>query len=96
MAVEGSMAQAIVDPEHLQRFAANLRLFSADLREQSRHLQRQFQQLGESWRDQEQQRFAEEFQLMLSSLERFAHVADEQVPLLQRKAAAIQQYLRGR
>lgn len=90
------MAKAIVDPEHLQRFAANLRTFSADLREQGSQLHRQFQHLGETWRDQEQARFAEEFQLMLASLERFANVADEQVPILQRKAAAINEYLRGR
>ena len=55
------MAKAIVDPEHLQRFAGNLRTFSSDLREQGAQLHRQFQHLGDSWRDQEQVRFAEEF-----------------------------------
>ncbi|TVR11311.1 MAG: WXG100 family type VII secretion target [Planctomycetota bacterium] len=90
------MAKAIVDPEHLQRFAGNLRGFSEDLRERSGQLHRQFQQLGETWRDQEHARFAEEFLQMLASLERFASVADEQIPVLQRKAAAIQSYLRGR
>lgn len=90
------MAKAIVDPEHLQRFAGNLRSFSEDLRERSGQLHRQFQQLGETWRDQEQARFAQEFAQMLASLERFANVADEQIPVLQRKAAAIQAYLQGR
>lgn len=90
------MAKAIVDPEHLQRFAGNLQGFSNDLRERSAQLHRQFQQLGETWRDQEQARFAEEFVQMLAALERFASVADEQVPVLQRKAAAIHAYLRGR
>lgn len=90
------MAKAVVDPEHLQRFAGNLKRFTADLRAQSATLHHQFQQLGETWRDQEQERFAEEFTVMLAALERFAGTAEAQVPMLLRKSAAIQAYLEGR
>ncbi|MDA3961693.1 MAG: WXG100 family type VII secretion target [Planctomycetota bacterium] len=90
------MAKAVVDPEHLLRFAGNLNRFSSDLRERSVTLHQQFTRLGESWRDQEQERFAEEFTVMLAALERFASSAEQQVPVLMRKAAAIQQYLEGR
>ena len=90
------MGHAIVDPEHLQRFAASLKRFTGDLRGQSSTLQRQFTQLGETWRDQEQEKFAEEFRIMMAALERFSQAADAQVPQLQRKAAAIHQYLEGR
>ena len=90
------MAKAIVDPEHLARFAANLRRFTADLRERSGTIQQQFARLGETWRDQEQERFAEEFTVMMAALERFSAAADAQVPVLMRKAEAIKTYLEGR
>ena len=90
------MAKAIVDPDHLKRFAGNLHQFTDDLREQSQALNRQFMRLGDTWRDQEQAKFAEEFMQMLAALERFASVAEEQVPALQRKAAAIEQYFQSR
>ena len=90
------MAKAIVDPDHLKRFAANLHHFTGDLCEQSQALNRQFMRLGDTWRDQEQAKFAEEFLQMLASLERFAAAAEAQVPALQRKAAAIEQNLQSR
>lgn len=90
------MAQANVDPEHLQRFAGNLKRFAGDLRGQASTLQRQYQQLSDTWRDQENEKFAEEFQQMMAALERFSRVAEAQAPTLMRKAAAIQQYLEGR
>lgn len=90
------MAKAIVDPDNLKRFAGNLRHFTSDLREQSQSLNRQFMRLGDTWRDQEHEKFVEEFTQMLAALERFSAAAEEQVPMLQRKAAAIEQYLRSR
>jgi len=90
------MAKAIVDPEQLQRFAGNLTRFTADLRERSATLNHQYNRLGETWRDQEQERFTEEFTVMMAALERFASVAEQQVPILMRKAAAIEAYLEGR
>ena len=90
------MAKAVVNPDHLNQFASNLRKFTVTLQEQTLSLHRQFTSLGDSWRDQEQLKFAEEFAHMLAALEHFSASAEEQVPLLQRKAAAIEQYLRNR
>lgn len=90
------MARAIVDPEQLKRFATQLRRFTGEIREQMQALGHQFQNLGDTWRDQEHERFAEEFTQMMTALERFAEAADNQAPMLLRKAAAIEQYLRSR
>jgi uncharacterized protein YukE len=90
------MSKAVVDAEKLQQFAGNLNRFTQDLRERSVLIHQQFSRLSESWRDQEQEKFSEEFTLMLAALERFASSAEQQVPILLRKAAAIQQYLDGR
>ncbi len=90
------MSKAVVDAEKLQQFAGNLNRFTNELRERSALLHQQFTRLSETWRDQEQEKFSEEFLLMLAALERFAATADQQVPTLMRKAAAIQHYLDGR
>jgi uncharacterized protein YukE len=90
------MPKAIVDAEQLQQFAGGLSRFTNDLRERSTMLHQQFSRLSETWRDQEQEKFAEEFVLMLTALERFAATAEQQVPVLMRKAAAIHQYHEGR
>lgn len=87
------MPRAAVDPEELQRFAAELKRFNAEMRGQVAGIHRHFQRLGETWLDQEQASFADEFQRMVASLGRFLDASDAQVPVLLRKAVAIRQYL---
>ena len=87
------MAKAVVDPHELRRFAAELKRFSGNLQAELLGIHRQFKRLGESWRDQEQAKFAEEFERMVQALSKFAELSDKQVPLLLRKAEAIQNYL---
>ena len=47
------MPQAIVDPEELRHFAANLKKFNNDVRDRLTSLNGQLVSLGKSWRDQE-------------------------------------------
>ena len=62
-AEEGAtMPQAIVDPEELRRFAQNLKKFNHDVQERVTALGSQLDNLGRTWRDQENKKFAEEFQ----------------------------------
>ena len=56
------MAQAIVDPEELRRFAQSMKKFSGDLQERISALGGQMAALERSWRDQEQKKFNDEFQ----------------------------------
>ena len=90
------MPQAIVDPEELRRFAANLKKFSGEARDRMIALNGHFLELGKSWRDQENRKFAEEFERHLRSLAHFVEVTDEYVPFLLRKAETIEQYLQQR
>src|SRR5256885_479051 len=46
----------------LERFARNLKEFNKQLRESMSRLQGQFARLGDTWRDQEHQKFAQEFE----------------------------------
>jgi hypothetical protein len=52
--------------------------------------------LGDTWRDQEHEKFAEEFQQTVQVLKRFTESAEKQVPFLLRKAEKIEEYLRIR
>jgi uncharacterized protein YukE len=87
------MAKAIVDPEELSRFAAELKRFNGEMQAQITGIHRQFVKLGETWRDQEHAKFAEEFEQMVRVLAKFAAASEKQVPLLLRKAEAVREYL---
>jgi WXG100 family type VII secretion target len=90
------MPQAIVDPEELRRFALSLRKFSTEVQERLKSLGGQLAGLERTWRDQEQKKFAEEFEQQIQSLNRFIEVVDRHVPYLVRKAEIIEEYLQQR
>jgi len=90
------MSQAIVDPQQVRRFASELKAFNDSLRDQMSRLHGQFQQLGETWRDQEHARFAQVFQETIQALRRFLQASQEHHPFLIRKAEAAEEYLRRR
>ncbi|MCW8130075.1 MAG: WXG100 family type VII secretion target [Planctomycetota bacterium] len=90
------MAKAIVDPVELHRFAVELKRFNTDLQGQVTTLHRQFTKLGETWRDQEHAKFAEEFEQITKALMKFVEASDKQVPMLLRKAERIRDYLEQR
>ncbi len=86
------MSQAIVDPEDLVLFAHELRDLNSDLYNRLTGVKGKFDQLGDSWRDQEQAKFAEEFEATVQVLVRFMEVVEEQIPFLMRKAEAARNY----
>ena len=87
------MPKAIVDPEELRRFAFDLQRFNSDLQGQVSSINRQFARLGETWRDQEHAKFADEFKSMVTALAKFVDASERHVPLLLRKAERIRDYL---
>jgi len=85
--------QAIANPEDLERFARELKQFNSQLAESMSRLQGQFANLGETWRDQEHQKFAQEFEQTVRVLQHFTRSADQQIPFLLRKAQRLREYL---
>jgi len=55
------MAQAIMDPEQVRRFAEDLKRFNSDLQDKMAALQARFSALSDTWQDQEHVKFSEEF-----------------------------------
>ena len=90
------MSQAIVDPEQVRRFAHNLKRFNSELQTQLLALHGQMKNLGQSWRDKEQQKFMDDFEQTLQSVAKFVEAVDEHVPFLLRKADRAEEYLRQR
>jgi uncharacterized protein YukE len=90
------MSQAIVDPNELRRFARNLERFSSELQNQMLLLRGQLLGLGQTWRDQEHEKFAQEFEQTLLVTNRFIEAAQAHVPFLMRKADRVEDYLRQR
>lgn len=90
------MSKAVVDPGELFRFAQDLKRFNAELTEKMNALNARFEALGQTWRDQEQRKFAEEFAQTMRVLARFSKAAEQQVPFLLRKAERADEYLKQR
>lgn len=90
------MSKAIVDPAELRRFATNLKRFNAELKSNLAGLHGQLMALGDTWRDQEHDRFRAEFDATIQVVERFIEASNLHIPFLLRKAERIEEYLQQR
>jgi len=87
------MAQAIVDPGEMRRFANTLKRFNADLQHGMNVLHGQLISLGDTWRDQEHLKFVQEFEETMKAMGRFVEAANVHIPFLLRKAERVEEYL---
>jgi uncharacterized protein YukE len=90
------MSRAIVDPEELRRFAHSLKHFNNEVTHQLSSLQGQFAGLGDTWRDQEHDKFAHTFAETVQVINRFLEASRQHIPFLLRKADRIDEYLQQR
>lgn len=90
------MAQAIMEPEKVRRFAEELQRFNSEIENRIVLLQARFVALGDTWSDQEHEKFAEEFKQAMKALKKFVDLSKEHTPFLLRKAQRIEEYLNQR
>lgn len=90
------MPQAVADPDDLEKFARDLKQFNSQLTESMSRLQAQFDRVGDTWRDQEHQRYAQEFAQTMRVLKQFSRSSEQQIPFLQKKAQRLREYLNQR
>jgi WXG100 family type VII secretion target len=90
------MSKANVDPVELRRFAQDLKRFTDEIESLMGQLHARMNNLGASWRDQEHKKFAEAFSQTTKALASFVETAGEHSAFLNKKATAIEQYLRQR
>jgi uncharacterized protein YukE len=87
------MAQAIMDPEEVKRFASELKRFNEETMQKAGSLTGRFNALATTWQDQDFEKFAEEFLSTMKVLKKFMETSEKHTPYLLRKAARIEQYL---
>lgn len=85
-----------MDPGEVRRFAAELKRFNDDVQARAGALQARFASLAETWKDQEQAKFAEEFITTMKVLNKFVEISERQTPYLMKKAQRIEEYLNQR
>lgn len=90
------MSRAIVDPAELRRFAHGLKQFNNEVGRHLAVLQGQFSGLGDTWRDQEHDKFAMQFAETVQAMHRFLEASQTHIPFLLRKAERIEEYLQQR
>jgi WXG100 family type VII secretion target len=88
------MAQAIVDPKELRRFAGNLRQFNADLEQCLSRVRGQFQQLGQTWQDNDYRQFEQVFATTVQQMRKYVQTSEAFLPVLDKKAQAIEEFQR--
>ena len=88
------MAKAHVDPAELRRFARDLKRFTSDLETLMGGLHSRLLGLEKTWHDQEQRKFAEEFEQTMKTLGRFVDSSARHVSFLVKKARHVEDYLR--
>ena len=88
------MAQVVIEPEQVKRFAEELQRFNRDLQHRMGSLQARFNALGDSWQDQEHEKFSGEFKDTLKTLKKFMELSEQHVPYLMRKTQRIEEYLK--
>jgi uncharacterized protein YukE len=90
------MSKAHVDPAELRRFAQDLARFNNELQTLVGGLHARMRNLEQSWRDQEQRKFAEAFEVTAKTLGQFLEASHQHVSFLGKKAALIEEYLKQR
>jgi uncharacterized protein YukE len=90
------MPQAIMDPQEVRNFAEELKRFNMDLQNRMTSIQARFMALGDTWQDQEREKFSSEFEQAIKALHKFVDVSGQYAPYLLRKAQRIEDYLTQR
>ncbi len=85
-----------MEPEKVRRFAEELQRFNSDLENRLTMLHARFAALGDTWSDQEHEKFAEEFKQTMKALKKFVEMSKAHTPYLLRKAQRIEEYLNQR
>lgn len=83
-------------PEEVRRFAEELKRFSGDLEQRMATLNGRFNALGNTWQDEEHEKFSQEFVPTMKVLKKFVEVSNQHSAHLLRKARRIKEFLEQR
>lgn len=87
------MAQIFFDPEKTLEFVGNMKNYRENVQEETNGLRLRFDELKDSWNDQQRAKFEETFAELMNALQRFENDMEEQEPYLQELARIAEEYL---
>ncbi len=80
------------DPEKLKSFADDLKKFNDNIQQTFSKLNQETNRLGNSWQDQEFEKFKSSFIPTLQALQKFVNESDKLIPKLRLLAEEIEEY----
>ncbi len=83
----------IINPDELDAFIRNLDQFNRQTEAMMKDLNRRFEMLGETWRDQAYARFGDEYVRTMVQLRSFIVMADAHIPALRERSRRARHYL---
>lgn len=87
------MPHAIIDPDDVFRFAADLNASAETIRIHCTSAASAFERVHDHWRDEKYHRFARDFEETAGRLRSFCDVAADYADFLRRKADLAERYL---
>lgn len=89
------MAQAIADPDELDRFASELASYREMLNSETGRIQGCFSSLGDTWQDSKRAAFEDQFNELVGQIARFEESCDDCIPFLHTMAERLRDYLQS-
>jgi uncharacterized protein YukE len=86
--------KAIVNPDDLRKFSAQVRNYSADMQKNLTDIKGRMNELNNSWQDQENAQFTEKFAQSLAPVLKIMEEMDTYGQFLIKKAEPIEAYLK--
>lgn len=87
------MPNAIANPEEIIKFSNVVEHYIQVLDEETGRMDSAFQQLGDTWKDQQRASFEETYRSLNNTITAFKNNAQEQIPHLRQMAADLETYL---
>ena len=87
------MAQLEATPEEIRNFRGSLLGYNERLKDQTISLKANFDELSQTWQDNQQQKFANEFETLEKLIQSFLANSDDFVLYLEKKSIKIDTYL---
>ena len=89
------MPRAIINPDELHRFAADLGIMVGMLRDRRNTVNAEFKALREAWQDKKYEQFERSFSEMIARFNRFTDESEHYAKYLHAKARKAEEYLQG-
>lgn len=88
--------KAIIDLDELKTFISSLGNICGQMRERKQHINHEFKDLHDAWRDKNYESFSRVFDETVKEIEQFLRVSEMYAEYLQKKGHKVERYLEGR